>query len=83
MCKLWDSECKALTLWLLVTVVKDYVSSMVDACGEILHGAFAKLVDPEDNVIDIGDPIYVVLKDIYAEWMEQVWKWAEKIRELG
>lgn len=45
---------------------------MVDACGEILHGAFSKLVDPEDKVIDICDPIYVVLKDIYAKWMEQV-----------
>lgn len=55
-------------------MVQDYVSSMVDACGQILHGAFAKLVDSEDNVIDIGDPIYVVLKDIYAEWMEQVWE---------
>lgn len=60
-----------LTLWLLVTVVQDYVSSMVDACGEILHGAFSKLVDPEDNVIDICNPIYVVLKDIYAKRMQQ------------
>ena len=66
--------CLTLTLWLLVTVVEDDVSSMVDACGEILHGAFTKLVDPEDKVIDIGDPVYVVLKYIYAEWMEQVWK---------
>lgn len=65
---------KALTLWLLVTVVEDYVSSMVDACGEVLHGAFAKLVDSEDNIIYISDAIYVVLEDIYAEWMEQVWK---------
>lgn len=47
---------------------------MVDACGEVLHGAFAKLVDSEDNVIYISDAIYVVLEDIYAEWMEQVWK---------
>ena len=55
-------------------MVEDYVSSMVDACGEVLHGAFAKLVDSEDNVIYISDAIYVVLEDIYAEWMEQVWK---------
>ncbi len=55
-------------------MVEDYVGCMVNASGEILHGAFAKLVDPEDNVIDVGDPIYVVLKDIYTEWMEQVWK---------
>lgn len=63
-----------LTLWLLVTVVQDYVSSMVDACGEILHGAFAELVDPEDKVVDIRDPINVILKDIYAERMKQVWR---------
>lgn len=46
---------------------------MVDACSEILHCAFAKLVHPEDNVIDIGDTIYVVLKYVYAERMEQIW----------
>lgn len=63
-----------LTLWLLVSVVQDNVSSMVDACGEILHGAFAKLVDPEDKVVYIRDPINVILKDIYAEWMKQVWR---------
>lgn len=51
-------------------MVKDYVSGMVDARGEILHAAFAKLVDSEHNVIDISDPIYVVLEDIYAEWTE-------------
>ena len=56
-------------------MVEDYVSSMVDACGEVLHGAFAKLVDSEDNVIYISDAIYVVLEDVYAKWMEQVWKW--------
>lgn len=54
-------------------MIEDDVSCMVDACGEIFHGAFAKLVDPEDNVIDICDAIYVVLKDVYAEWMKQVW----------
>lgn len=53
-------------------MVEDYVGSVVDACGQVLHGAFAKLVDPEDNVINIGDPIYVVLKDVYAVWMQQV-----------
>lgn len=54
---------------------------MVDACGEIHHGAFAKLVDSEDNVIDVGDPIYVVLEYIYTEWMEQVWKRAGAKRD--
>lgn len=62
-----------LTLWLLVAVVEDYIRSVVDACGEILHCAFAKLVHPEDNVIDVGDAIYVVLKYVNAERMEQIW----------
>lgn len=53
-------------------MIQDYVCSMVDACGEILHRAFTKLVDPEDKVVNICDPINVVLKDIYAEWMEQI-----------
>ena len=61
-----------LTLRLLVTVIQNYVSGMIDACCEILHGAFAKLVDPEDKVVHIRDPIYIVFKDIYAEGMEQV-----------
>lgn len=55
-------------------MIQDYVGSMVDASGEILHGAFAKLVDSEDKVIDVRDPIYVVLKYINAEGMEQVCK---------
>lgn len=46
---------------------------MVDARGEILHFAFAELVHPEDNVVDISDAIYVVLKYVYAERMEQIW----------
>lgn len=65
--------CLILTLWLLVTVIQDDVCSMVDARSEVFHRAFAKLVDPEDKVVYIRDPINVVLKDIYAEWMEQTW----------
>lgn len=64
-------------------MVKDYIGGVVDACGEIFHGAFAKLIDPEDNVVYVSDPIYVVLKDIDAEWMEQVWQWAEIERSVS
>lgn len=63
-----------LTLRLLVAVVEDDVSGVVDASGEVLHGAFAELVDPEDNVVDVGDPVDVVLKDVNAERMQKVWK---------
>lgn len=66
-----------LTLRLLVAVVEDDVSGVVDASGEVLHGAFAELVDPEDDVVDVGDPVYVVLKDVNAEWMQKVWKQEE------
>lgn len=61
-----------LTLGLLVAVVEDDVGGVVDASGEVLHGAFAELVDPEDDVVDVGDPVYVVLKDVDAERMEEV-----------
>lgn len=67
------SERGALTLWLLVAVMQDYICGVVDACSEILHWAFAKLVDPEDKVVHICDPVYVVLKDVDAEGVEQVW----------
>lgn len=62
-----------LTLRLFVAVVEHYVCGVVDASGQVLNGALAKLVDPEHHIVDIGDPIYVVLKDVYAERMEEVW----------
>lgn len=45
---------------------------MVDARGQVLHGAFAKLVDPEDDVVDVRDAVDVVLEDVDAERVEQV-----------
>lgn len=75
-------SCVGLTLWLLVAVMEDYIRSVVDACGEILHCAFAKLVHPEDNVIDIGNAIYVVLKNVYAERMKQIWTTSRRISFL-
>lgn len=67
-----------LTLRLLVAVVEDDVSGVVDASGEVLHGAFAELVDPEDDVVDVSDAVDVVLKDVDAERMEEVWKREEE-----
>lgn len=71
---IWTSEKEHLTLtvWLLVTVVQDDVSGVVDARSQILHSAFSKFVDAEDEVVHVRNTIYVVLKDIYAEGMEQV-----------
>lgn len=47
---------------------------MVDASGQILCLAFTKLVNSEDNVIGVGNPIYVILKDINAEGVEEICK---------
>lgn len=54
---------------------------MVNASGQVLHGALAKLVDPEHKVINVGDAIDVVLKDVDAERMEQVWGGKRRERE--
>lgn len=59
-------------------MVEDDVSGVVDASGEVLHGAFAELVDPEDDVVDVSDAVDVVLKDVDAERMEEVWKQEEE-----
>lgn len=56
---------------------------MVDARSEVFHRAFAKLVDPEDKVVYIRDPINVVLKDIYAEWMAQTWGGKKRQNKYG
>lgn len=66
------SDVSLLTVWLLVTVVQDNVSGVVNACSEVLHWAFAKFVDPEDKIVHVSDSVDVVLKYIYAEGMEQV-----------
>ena len=58
---------QVLTLWLFVAVVQHNVSGVVHASGQILHGAFAKLVDPKHKVVDVGDAVDVVLKHVYAE----------------
>ncbi len=59
-------------------MIKDYVSCVVDASSQILRLTFAKLVNPEDKVIGIGNTINVILKDINAEGVEEICK---KLRE--
>lgn len=65
---------QTLTLRLLVAVIEGYVSGVVDASGQILRLAYTKLVNPEDNVIGVGNPINVILKDINAEGVEEICK---------
>ncbi len=47
---------------------------MVDASGQILCLTFAKLVNPEDKVIGVGNTINVILKYINAEGVEEICK---------
>lgn len=65
---------QTLTLRLFVAVMEGYVSGVVDASGQILCLAFTKLVNSEDNVIGVGNPINVILKDINAEGVEEICK---------
>lgn len=58
--------------WLLVAVIQDDVSSVVNACGEVIHWTFSKFVDPEHKVVDVRHSIDVVFKYIDAEGMKEV-----------
>lgn len=55
------------TFRLLVLVVQDYVRGMAQAPCQVDQGAVSKLMDLEDTIIDVGDAIDVILKDIDAE----------------
>lgn len=46
---------------------------MVQAPRQVDQGAVPKLMDLEDTVVDVGDPIDVILKDIDAEGVTQAW----------
>lgn len=61
-----------LTLRLLVAVVQNYVRGVVHSSCQVLDGAFAKLIDSEDVVVDVGDAVDVVLKDVYAEGLMEL-----------
>lgn len=54
-------------------MVEYYVGGVIDACGQVLHCAFAEFVDTEHKVVDVCDTIDVVFKDINAERMEQIY----------
>lgn len=55
------------TFRLLVLVVQDHVRGMVQAPCQVDQGAVSKLMDLEDTIIDVGDAIDVILKNIDAE----------------
>lgn len=59
--------CLLLTLRLLVAMVQNYISGVVHSSGQVLNRAFSKLIYSENVVVDVGDAIDVVFKDIDAE----------------
>lgn len=69
--------CFLLTLRLLVAMVQNHISGMVHSSGQVLNRAFAKLIYSENVVVDVGDTIDVVFKDIDAEGMMELCAKAE------
>lgn len=61
-----------LTFRLLMAVVQHDIGSMVNAGGQVLHNALAKLVHPEDDISNVGDTVDIILKYINAEGMEEL-----------
>lgn len=59
-------------LWLLVAMIQDDVSGVVNACGEILHGTFSEFVDPEHKIVDVRHSVNIVLKYVNAERMKKI-----------
>lgn len=54
-------------------VVQDHIGGMAQAPSQVDQGAVPELMDLEDTIIDVGDAIDVILKDINAEGVTQSW----------
>ena len=52
-------------------VVQDHIGGMAQAPSQVDQGAVPELM--EDTIIDVGDAIDVILKDINAEGVTQSW----------
>lgn len=48
-------------------MVQRYICGVVHSGRQVLDGAFAKFIHSEDVVVDVGDAVDVVLKDVDAE----------------
>lgn len=54
-------------------MVQDDVCGVVHSDGQVLDGAVAKLVHSENVVVHVRDAIDVVLEDVDAEGVTQLW----------
>lgn len=62
-----------LTIWLLVLVVEYNVGGMVEPSCQVGDRTVAKFVDPEDSVVDVGNTVDVVFKNVNAERVAETW----------
>lgn len=72
-----------LTLRLLVAVVQNYICGVVHPSCQVLDRAFAELVHPEHVVVDVGDAVDVVFKDVDAEGLMELCGLTERTRYGG
>lgn len=54
-------------------MMQDDVGGVVHSNCQVLDGAFAKLVHSEDVVVDVCHAVDVVLEDVDAEGVTQLW----------
>lgn len=54
-------------------MVQDNVSGVVHSDGQVLNWTFAEFVHSEDVVVDVRDAVDVVLEDVDAEGVTQLW----------
>lgn len=70
-----------LTLRLLVAMVQNYICGVIHPRCQVLDRAFAELIHPEHVVVDVGDAVDVVLKDVDTEGLTELcgedtlWRW--------
>lgn len=64
-----------LTLRLLVAMVQNYICGVIHPSGQVLDRPFAELIHPEHVVVDVGDAVDVVFKDVDAEGLMELCGW--------
>ena len=55
------------TFRLFVLVVQDHIGGVAQAPCQVDQGAVSKLMNLEDTIINVGDAVDVILKDVDAE----------------
>lgn len=61
-----------LTLGLLVAMVQNYICGVIHSSCQVLSWAFAELIHPEHVVVDVGDAVDVVFKNVDTEGLMEL-----------